>query len=139
VVTHDRYFLDKIVDHLFVFEGDGVIRDFPGNYTQYKAWSDDRKKQELQQKRLTVRNIEFQKPAAVATNKLSFKEKRELEFLENEIARLESEKSEIEIDLQSGILSAEALTERSERWAAILPEIEVKTDRWMELSDRDSN
>ena len=139
VVTHDRYFLDKIVDHLFVFEGDGVIKDFPGNYTQYKAWSDDRKKQEQQQKRLTVRSIEAQKPAAVATNKLSFKEKRELESLENEIARLEVEKSEIEVDLQSGNLSAEVLTQRSERWAAILPEIEARTDRWMELSDRDSN
>jgi ATP-binding cassette subfamily F protein uup len=70
---------------------------------------------------------------------LSFKEKRELELLEAEIAVLETEKSEIESDLQSGTLSAEALTRCSERWAAILPEIELKTDRWMELSDRESS
>ena len=137
VVTHDRYFLDKIVDHLFVFEGDGVIKDFPGNYTQYKAWSDEKKRVELLAKRLTVKNAEPQKQAAPASNKLSFKEKRELETLEKEIASLEEEKSAIEADLQSGTLDAATLTQRSERWAAILPEIEIKTDRWMELSDRD--
>ena len=137
VVTHDRYFLDKIVDHLFVFEGDGVVKDFPGNYTQYKAWCDERKKQELLKKRTILRITEVQKPAPPVTNKLSFKEKRELESLENGIAGLETEKLAIEADLQSGVLNSEELTKRSERWAAILPEIEAMTERWMELSDRD--
>jgi len=137
VVTHDRYFLDKIVDHLFVFDGDAVIKDFPGNYTQYKNWLDDRKKQEQLQKRVAVRKIEAERPVVPVSNKLSFRERRELETLEKEIAMLEQEKSEIEVDLQSGMLDPEALTQRSQRWAAILPEIELKTDRWMELSDRD--
>lgn len=137
VVTHDRYFLDRIVDHLFVFEGDGVIKDFPGNYTQYKAWSDEGKKKEQLQKRMIVRNVEAQKPAAAVANKLSFKEKRELETIEKEIAMLEAEKSEIEAGLQSGNLNPDSLLRHSERWAAILPEIEIKTDRWMELSDRE--
>ncbi len=137
VVTHDRYFLDKIVDHLFVFDGDAVIKDFPGNYTQYKNWLDDRKKQEQLQKRVAVRKTEAEKPVASASNKLSFRERREMETLEKEIAMLEQEKSEIEADLQSGTLDPGTLTQRSERWAAILPEIELKTDRWMELSDRD--
>ena len=138
VVTHDRYFLDKIVDHLFVFEGDGVIKDFPGNYTQYKLWSDEQKKKVQLQKRILSRTAEAQKPAVLPSNKLSFKEKRELESLEREIVLLEAEKTAIETDLQSGTLNAETLTLRSQRWAGILPEIELKTDRWMELSDRDT-
>ena len=138
VVTHDRYFLDKIVDHLFVFEGDGIIKDFPGNYTQYKGWIDERKKKEQIQKRIAVRQVEVKKPVANISNKLSYKEKRELETLEKEIVTLESEKSDIETELQSGSLNPEALIQRSERWALILPEIELKTNRWMELSDRES-
>ncbi len=138
VVTHDRYFLDKIVDHLFVFDGDAVIKDFPGNYTQYKNWSDDRKRREQLQKRVAIRKTDTPKQVASLSNKLSFKEKRELETLEKEIVMLESEKTEIEAGLQSGHLNPEALTKRSERWAAILPEIEIKTHRWIELSDRES-
>ena len=138
VVTHDRYFLDKIVDHLFVFEGNGVIRDFPGNYTQYKFWSDERKRKEQLQKRLAVRKPDIPKQPFAASNKLSFKEKRELETLELEIAGLETEKNEIEAALQSGSLAAEELRQKSERWAFLIPLIETKTDRWMELSERDS-
>jgi len=138
VVTHDRYFLDKIVDHLFVFEGNGVIRDFPGNYTQYKFWSDERKRKEQLQKRLAVRKPDVPKQPVAASNKLSFKEKRELETLELEIAGLETEKNEIEAALQSGSLAAEELRQKSERWAVLIPLIETKTDRWMELSERDS-
>jgi len=136
VVTHDRYFLDKIVDHLFVFEGDGQVRDFPGNYTQYKLWNDEIKKKEQLQRRYAPREPEILKATAAPTNKLSFKEKRELEMLELEIAQLESEKSAIESELESGTLDQTALTLRSERWAALIPLIESKTDRWMELSER---
>lgn len=138
VVTHDRYFLDKVVDHLFVFEGDGVIRDFPGNYTQYKAWSDERRRIGQMQKRVAAKQVESRKPVIPSANKLSFKEKRELESLEKEIAMLEAEKTAIEADLGSGDLNPEVLKQRSERWAAVLPEIEVKTDRWMELSERET-
>jgi ABC transport system ATP-binding/permease protein len=137
VVTHDRYFLDKIVDHLFVFEGDGNVKDFPGNYTQYKAWSDEQKRKEQLHKRKTVRSAEPDKALAIPTNKLTFKEKRELETLEKEIAMLETEKTIIEAELQSGNLNADELLKSSERWAAILPEIEMMTERWMELSDRE--
>jgi len=139
VVSHDRYFLDKIVDHLFVFEGDAIIKDFPGNYTQYKIWSDEKKKREQIRKRVAGRKIEIEKQETTISNKLSFKEKRELETLEKEIAMLETEKMEIEAELQSGTLNQESLTRCSERWAALLPEIEVKTDRWIELSDRESS
>jgi ATP-binding cassette subfamily F protein uup len=138
VVTHDRYFLDRIVDHLFVFEGEGAIRDFPGNYTQYKIWSDDRKRKAQLQKRIEVRKAEPSKPAAAPTNKLSFREKRELETLELEIATLEQEKSAIEAGLRSGTLDPEKLQQYSERWATIIPEIETKTERWMELSEKET-
>ncbi|MEI7663439.1 MAG: ABC-F family ATP-binding cassette domain-containing protein [Bacteroidota bacterium] len=138
VVTHDRYFLDKIVDHLFVFDGEGVIKDFPGNYTQYKLWSDERKKKEQLQKRIAVRKAEIPKQNLAPSAKLSFKEKRELETLGLAIAELEAEKASIEEGLQSGNLSPEELKHSSERWAGLLPEIERMTDRWLELSERES-
>ena len=137
VVTHDRYFLDKIVDHLFVFEGDGIIKDFPGNYTQYKFWRDELKRKAQLQKRIAIQKTEIPKSPLVTSNKLSFKEKRELGNLDREIADLEEEKSSIEAGLQSGNLTAAELKQQSERWAAIIPEIETKTERWMELSERD--
>ncbi|MCK9219303.1 MAG: ABC-F family ATP-binding cassette domain-containing protein [Bacteroidales bacterium] len=139
VVTHDRYFLDKIVDHLFVFEGDAVIKDFPGNYTQYKIWSNERKKKEQLQKRTNVKKTETEKKIVPVTNKLSFKEKRELETLELEIEKLEAEKSGIEAGLQSGNLKPEELTQHSQRFAALLIEISDLTDRWLELSERESS
>lgn len=138
VVTHDRYFLDKIVDHLFIYEGEGAIKDFPGNYTQYKIWSKDRKKHEQRQKKITVKKPDSIRPAASLTNKLSFKEKRELEGLEKEIRELETEKQGIEYNLHSGSLSIEELQRQSERFAAILEETEIKTNRWIELSERES-
>ena len=138
VVTHDRYFLDKIVDHLFVFDGDGVIKDFPGNYTQYKLWSDERKRSAQLQKRLAVPKPMPLKQSVTASNKLSFKEKREIGNLEKEITDLEKEKRFIEERLQSGTLTSDELRQQSERWAALIPEIEIKTERWMELSERES-
>ena len=137
VVTHDRYFLDKIVDHLFVFEGEGVVKDFPGNYTQYKIWSEERKRIEQIRKRNLVKQEEVAKPVVKQTNKLSFKEKRELENLEAEIAALENEKLNIESGLASGTLPAEELTKYSQRYGGLLEEISMKTDRWLELSERD--
>jgi len=136
VVTHDRYFLDKIVDHLFVFEGNGLIKDFPGNYSQYKEYLDIRKRKESLQRKANQPKSDPAKPLSENSNKLSYKEKRELEAVEQEISSLELEKSVIETELHSENLSPEYLRQSSERFAAILIEIEQKTDRWIELSDR---
>lgn len=136
VVTHDRYFLDKIVDHLFVFEGEGKIRDFPGNYTQYKAWSEERKRISQIQKRNTAKKEEVNRITTPTVTKLSYKEKRELEILENEIETLEQEKLTIENGLASGLLDSVTLTKYSERYSCLLQEINSRTDRWLELSDK---
>jgi len=132
VVTHDRYFLDKIVDHLFVFEGDGVVKDFPGDYTQFRSWSLRNKRQVKQD----AKPVKQRKPQAGSSTsgKLTYKEQRELERLEKELQALETEKVEIETLLDSGTLSADELHEKSQRFAVILLELEEKGDRWLELS-----
>ncbi|TWV12322.1 ABC-F family ATP-binding cassette domain-containing protein [Bacteroidaceae bacterium HV4-6-C5C] len=135
VVSHDRYFMDKVVDHLLVFNGDADIRDFPGNYTQYRGW----KEQHLQ----AVKEKESAKPleektARVRLNekrKMSYKERREFEQLENEIASLENEKKGIEDALCSGTLSVDELTEKSKRLPVLNDLIDEKTLRWLELSE----
>lgn len=133
VVSHDRYFMDKVVDHLMVFNGQGDIRDFPGNYTQYREW------QELH-KQLEKENTKpkEEKVARIRLNdkrKLSYNEKKELERLETEIAALESEKEEIETALCSGTLDVDTLTKHSIRLPELSDEIDEKTLRWMELSE----
>jgi ABC transport system ATP-binding/permease protein len=135
IVTHDRYFLDKIVDHLFVFEGDGVIKDFPGNYTQYKFHAERlRRKAVTEIKAIAPK----QDPIRIANpNKLTFREKKELENIEKEITLLENEKSVIETGLHSGNLSPEELTRKSERFALLLKELETLSDRWLELSEKE--
>ena len=137
VVTHDRYFLDKIVDHLFVFDGDAVISDFPVNYTQYNAKADHKKRQQMLQRRNDAVRNEKEKSVVVVANKLTYKEKRELEALEAGIAALESEKRAIEEALHSGALSTVDLEGHSERFAALLDEIDLKMERWMELSEKE--
>ena len=135
VISHDRYFLDKAVDHLLVFSGDADIRDFPGNYTQYREWKalQDKKKAEESKsdkpENTRIKNLREEK------NKLSFKEKRELEELESEISTLEEEKTRLETELSSGMLAPEILIEKSNRISTVLQLIEQKTDRWMELSE----
>lgn len=137
VVSHDRYFMDKVADHLLVFEGEGRIKDFPGNYTDYRAW---RKEQEA----LTAARTPAPAKATAATSekpkervkgKLSFNEKREFEQLEAEIPRLEAEKAVIETAMSSGTLSTEELLAQSERIAALIEEIDTKSMRWLELSE----
>jgi ATP-binding cassette subfamily F protein uup len=138
VVTHDRFFLDKITDHLFVFEGDGAIRDFPGNYTQFKEWSGERqRKEQLVRRHIAARSAEARKPVTGNPEKLSFREKRELGQLEQEIAALEAERTAIEQELQAGTLDHERLTERSERWAEAGRLIDEKTTRWLELGEKE--
>ncbi len=134
VVTHDRYFLDKIVDHLFIFHGNGKIKDFPGNYTHFKEYTDRQKRKERVLPK--VQTTKKEKPKEKDPSKLSYKETVELKTLEREIGTLEAEKKEIESSLQSGSLSTEELNRKSERFALLLRELEVKTDRWLMLGDR---
>ena len=136
VVSHDRYFMDKVVDHLLVFNGQGDIRDFPGNYSHYRDWKEMR---DLRQK-------EEEKPKEEKTDrvrlndkrKMSYKEKREFEQLEKDIAALEGEKEQIELSLCSGALSVDELTEKSIRLPEVNSLIEEKTMRWLELSEIES-
>lgn len=137
VVSHDRYFMDKVVDHLLVFNGQGDIRDFPGNYTQYRDWKEVKAAQE-KEKEANVQKSQEERGGKVRLNerrRMSFKERREFEQLEQEIAELEQEKSDIEALLCSGTLSVEELTEKSKRLPILNDEIDEKTLRWLELSE----
>lgn len=136
VVSHDRYFMDKVVDHLLVFKGNGVIKDFPGNYTQYREW------QTLQSKEEAEKTVKPEPKKQKQTNnnsdnkKLTFKEKREFEQLEKDIEALETEQKDIEEALCSGNLSIDELTEKSIRLPKLKDELDEKTMRWLELSER---
>lgn len=135
VVSHDRYFMDHVVDHLFVFSENGTIKDFPGNYTDY---FNSRKKEEKQQKAVEKQAADPVAKPKPARDKLTYHEKRELEDLEQSIEALENEKAGLEKALGSGKLSAEELIEKSERIGIVLVELDQKTDRWLELSDREA-
>lgn len=134
IVSHDRYFMDKVAEHLFVFEGDGVIRDFPGNYSEYQMAVKVREKE----KETVAVKKENVKPAKVDSDKpkkLSFKEKRELEELEADIAKLETQKGDIEMQLSSGTLSGQQLMELSALHGTVVAQLEEKEMRWLELND----
>ncbi|MCX6280546.1 MAG: ABC-F family ATP-binding cassette domain-containing protein [Bacteroidetes bacterium] len=137
VVTHDRFFLDKIVDHLFVFEGNAVIKDFPGNYSQYREWADRNKRQAALAKAGALKEA-ANSSAVIKTKKpgLSYKERVEFDNLEYEISELEKEKRLLESELGSGILGQDELVEKSKRYSDILASIDSKTERWMELSEK---
>ena len=133
VVSHDRYFIDKIVDHLLVFKGNGEIQDFPGNYTQYREW---KSLQSAEEKKSV--NTETKVKRGKSQNgkrKMSYKEKRRFEQLEKEITELEDEQRNIEEELNSGTFSVEELMEKSKRFAVIKNMIDDKTMEWMELSE----
>lgn len=132
VVSHDRYFMDKVVDHLLVFQGQGDIRNFPGNYSQYRVWK------EAKEVAINKNKEEKEKTQKVRLNevrKLTYKEKQELERLWEEITCLEEEKKEIEEALCGGCVDAEAITQKSKRLSTITEEIDEKTLRWLELSE----
>ena len=133
VVTHDRFFLDKIVDHLFVFEGNAKIKDFPGNYTIWKDYADARaqKEKSLQKEKEPAK----EKPRSEKKKGLNFKERQELQQLEQDLEALEKEKSEIEEAFNDISLPHEELTRKSERMGEILRLIDQKSDRWIELSE----
>ncbi len=140
VVSHDRYFMDKVVDHLLVFRGNADIRDFPGNYTQYRAWKEYQ--DQLEREKENARKVSpapekdkgnrLEKPQK---RKLTFKERKEYELLEADITRLEEEKGTLESEMSSGLLSNEDLLAKSGRIAEVIDEIDLKTLRWLELSE----
>ncbi|MBN2773960.1 MAG: ABC-F family ATP-binding cassette domain-containing protein [Prolixibacteraceae bacterium] len=133
VVSHDRFFMDKIVDHLFVFEGNGLISDFPGNYTIYRDWLDSKNQME-KQKSPTVRNPK-QKPVNNSVKKLTFNEKREFEQLSEEIEKLETSIKNIEDELNFGNLQHELLFKKSEDLNKMKELLDEKELRWLELSE----
>ena len=146
VVSHDRYFMDKVVDHLLVFRGNGEIQDFPGNYTQYRefsrneesgVWSENTKKTEKSVNKESASDISHSSLSTPHSSKrkMSYKEKREFEQLEKEIAALEEEQRQIEEALCSGTLSIDELTEKSKRLPQLKDELDEKSMRWLELSE----
>ncbi|MBR3609155.1 MAG: ABC-F family ATP-binding cassette domain-containing protein [Bacteroidales bacterium] len=136
VVSHDRYFMDKVVDHLLVFNGDAKIKDFPGNYTDYREWreleeEEQREQAKQQEKKTSPKPVE----AKERPRKITYKEKKELEALDIEIPQLEEEKVDVETQLSSGTLSAEEITSLSKRYEELTLLIDEKTMRWLELSE----
>lgn len=140
VVSHDRYFMDKVVDHLLVFKGEGEIQDFPGNYTQYREWCRLQPKTEGEgaEKKATKPTAKEQPSATLkkeGKRKMTYKEKREYEQLTQELEQLENEQKTLEEALCSGQLSVEELTEKSKRLPEIKDEIDEKEMRWLELAE----
>lgn len=145
VVSHDRYFMDKVVDHLLVFNGEGKIQDFPGNYTQYREWSRLQEKETEPQAKNGGTSASGQADTSVGSakrdanhenkRKMSYKEKREFEQLSQEIEALEKEQKLLEEELCCGTLSVDELTEKSKRLPAIKDELDEKGMRWLELSE----
>ncbi len=144
IVSHDRYFMDKVVDHLLVFHGNGHIDDFPGNYTQYREWENaKRQEEEAQRKRhaekksTTTDASRNKNPRQTGERKrrLTFKEQKEMEALETDIDKLEKEKKEIEATLCSGELAVDKLTQLSKRLPALQEELDTKSMRWLELAE----
>ncbi len=137
IVSHDRYFMDRLVDHLFVFDGNGEVRDFPGNYTQYRIEEREKEKRgsSLNLPPEPVMPVEVVKQMEKSVKKLSFKEKQEFEKIEKEIASLEAEKVTIAELMSSGDLSFEVIKKHSDRLIAIDNELGMKEFRWLELSE----
>jgi ATP-binding cassette subfamily F protein uup len=137
IVSHDRYFMDRLVDHLFAFEGDGEIRDFPGNYSQYRLWKQlEENKPTTSVSKQTPLSVKENKPENESKTKFSFKEKTEFEKLEKEIPALEEEKKLLEVKLNNGSMDFEKLQETAEKVSDLIDLIDKKESRWLELSER---
>lgn len=135
VVSHDRYFMDKVIDHLLVFEGEGVIKDFPGNYTQYREWKKLKEapdKSKPKEKAAEPKKKDYRHDTR---KRMTYKEKMEFQQLSTEIDTLEKEQKQIETDLCSGKLTVEELTEKSKRLPQLKDELDEKSIRWLELSE----
>ncbi|MFW9607205.1 MAG: ribosomal protection-like ABC-F family protein [Prevotella sp.] len=132
VVSHDRYFMDKVVDHLLVFKGKGVIKDFPGNYTQYREWEGLKAKEDDKAQAKSKEKTDYHN---ITKRKMTFKENMEFKRLSEEIENLENEQKSLEEELCSGELSVDELTEKSKRLPIIKDELDEKGMRWLELSE----
>ena len=137
VVSHDRYFMDKVVDHIFVFGGEGDIKDFPGNYSDWRDWREEEKATVAKEAAAKAAKNAPQKQSyrTETKRKLTFKERKEYEGLEEEIMMLEEEKSTIEQEMSSGTLDNDTLLKKAARIEIVMGLIEEKTDRWIELSE----
>lgn len=140
VVSHDRYFMDKVVDHLLVFKGNADIKDFPGNYSQYREWKEEQDAIRKQEEAAALKKLETpieknRKEENAAKRRLTFKERKEFEELDAEIPRLEAEKKELEESMSSGTLSPDELIRQSERISQLIDELDEKGMRWLELSE----
>lgn len=133
IVSHDRFFMDKIVDHLFVFDGHGKVKDFPGDYTQYRKWANQQKALKQKSEKAEITN-KVQKSAPKEKKKLSYKEQQEFKELTETIDALENEKQQIETGLSNGTLQADDIIKASERLGEIKQTLENKEDRWLYLS-----
>jgi ATP-binding cassette subfamily F protein uup len=146
VISHDRYFMDKVVDHLLVFHGDARIQNFPGNYSLYRAWKSEEEKKEAAEAKAAEAKMAAAKAGTAEPlarqkkeeekKKLTFKERQEYESLEGDIEQLEAEKEAISEQLSSGTLQADELVSQSERLSELIERIDEKTMRWLELSER---
>jgi ATP-binding cassette subfamily F protein uup len=134
LVSHDRYFMDKLVDHLFVFEGDGIIRDFNGTYSEYRDDLDERVSQQKKEN-IKSKTIEEVPANTIAKKKLSFKEKQEMEKLEKEMPMLEAEKSQLMEQMSDGTAGHEKLQQLASRLDQIIQELDEKGLRWLELAE----
>lgn len=134
IVSHDRYFMDRVVGHLFAFEGDAVIKDFPGNYSQYRIWKEKEAGEKLTAKSKPQQQVTTE--VKQSKTKLSFKEKFEFEQLEKELPNLEKEKTKLQEELNSGKLKYEDLMKTTERITEIMTSLNEKEMRWLELSDK---
>ena len=135
IVSHDRYFMDKVVDHLLVFKGNGIVKDFPGNYTQYREWSEMKSKEEAKEKETKKAQPNHVQVKKNTGRKLTYGERLEMERLEKEISSLETELKKVEDALGSGTLSIAEVTKQSMQFAQLKDEIDEKSMRWLELSE----
>lgn len=133
VVSHDRYFMDKVVDHLLVFNGDADIRDFPGNYSRYREWKEQKELQAKEQEK--TKEVKQTKVHLNRKRKLTFKERNEFESLEKELEELEQEKTDLETQMSSGELSNDDLMQKSQRISEVIELLDEKMMRWIELSE----
>ncbi len=136
IVSHDRYFMDKVVDHILVFNGNGEVKDFPGNYSQYREWKGLQPKPANEPQTTGAKDEWKSNKASNKSNKLSFKEKREMEQLEKDIERLEVEKKDVEGQLSGGDIPVDRIVELSKRLPELNDELDVKSMRWLELSEK---
>ena len=138
IVSHDRFFMDRTVDHLFVFEGNGRIKDFPGNYSEYREWKSLQKEEDVAVKEKKSIQRKSQDDNRQKSKRLTFNERKEFESLSVEIESLESEKKTLEAELSSGQISDyEQVTEKSKRISEIIGLLDEKEMRWLELSEKE--